>query len=289
MLPIFFLGTFVISWTLWILAAALQNNPADQVLGVPGLLNLAGAFAPSLMAVTLIGVSEGRRGLREVARRMLIWRVGVGWYMLVLAVPAAIVLAAIQVGWVFGTAAPDFANPPIRMLLAVSETAVPLWVLLLPIFLQQLVFGSAMGEEMGWRGYALPRLQARHSALRASLLLGTIWGLWHVPRLWVQYEGPAGLPFVWFVLGSVLGTVATAIMFTWVWNSTRGSLLLVLLFHAAYSVSGLFLPPAPTTAALSIAWMVAVGAIAAGGPELLSGRRSSPASPPTATDALPRI
>jgi membrane protease YdiL (CAAX protease family) len=289
MLPIFFIGTFVISWAFWTLAAALQNYPADQVLGVPGLLNLAGAFAPSLMAITLIGVSEGRRGLREVVRRMLIWRVGAGWYMFVLAAPAAITLAALEVGQVFGTTAPDFANPPIRMLLAVSETAVPLWVLLPPIFLQQLVFGSAMGEEIGWRGYALPRLQARQSALRASLLLGTVWGLWHLPRLWGQYEGPAGLPFVWFVLGSILGTVATAIVFTLVWNSTRGSLLLVLLFHAAYSVSGLFLSPAPTPVALSIAWIVALGAIAAGGPELLSGRRSSPASPPTATDAPPSV
>lgn len=145
-----------------------------------------------------------------------------------------------------------------------------------------------MGEEIGWRGFALPRLLAGRSALRASLLLGTIWGLWHVPRVWAQFEGPAGLPFAWFVLGSVLQTVATAILFTWVYHSTRGSLLLALLFHAAYSVAGLFLPPAPSAAGLLIAWLLALGAIRAGRPGRMSGRRGAPASRPLTKDAVRR-
>lgn len=94
-----------------------------------------------------------------------------------------------------------------------------------------------MGEELGWRGFALPRLQARMSALSASLILGLLWALWHLPLYLTAGHPLSEVFFGWFLL-SIL---ADAILFTWIFNNTRGSLLVVLLFHASIATSGLFL------------------------------------------------
>ena len=91
------------------------------------------------------------------------------------------------------------------------------------------VFTNA--EEIGWRGYALPRLQARHSALVASLVVGVVWAFWHVPKFLTAGGGQDDSSF-WLFL---VGTVATAVLFTWVFNSTGGSLLTVTLLHASLS------------------------------------------------------
>jgi membrane protease YdiL (CAAX protease family) len=89
--------------------------------------------------------------------------------------------------------------------------------------------GSAVGEEIGWRGYALPRLQARRTALTASLVIGSLHGLWHLP-LWLsgQHEHPLSV-----YPAFLIQAVALAVIYTWLYNSTKGSLLLVVLFHMA--------------------------------------------------------
>ena len=99
----------------------------------------------------------------------MIWRVSIFWYLFSFLVPAVIVLLAIGLHILLGGAVPEFGDPA-------------QWYLVIPVFLYVLFF-SVLGEEIGWRGYALPELQANHSALTASLIIGVIWGLWHVP-LW---------------------------------------------------------------------------------------------------------
>lgn len=136
-----------------------------------------------------------------------------------LVAPAAMNLVALGVGYLSGSTAPDFANPLIREL--TEMVGAPLWALVAPMVLQHPVVGSAMGEEIAWRRYALPRLQARLGALQASLLLGAIWGVGHLPRFWAHYEEPGSFSFAWFVLVSVLDTVAAAFLFTWVSNSSH--------------------------------------------------------------------
>lgn len=107
-------------------------------------------------------------------------------------------------------------------------------------FFQQMLFGSSMGEEPGWRGYALPRLQPQENRLRASLVLGTLWGLWHLP-LWLTRGNSAQETYIGW---HFLELLATSVLFTWVYNNTQGSLLLALLFHASIGVTALFLSSA---------------------------------------------
>jgi membrane protease YdiL (CAAX protease family) len=89
--------------------------------------------------------------------------------------------------------------------------------------------GSALGEEIGWRGFALPHLQARTSALRAALLIGVVWGCWHLP-LWLR--GAETNPLLLFVPFVVM-VIAMSVLCTWIYNGTGGSLLVVVLLHAA--------------------------------------------------------
>ena len=95
--------------------------------------------------------------------------------------------------------------------------------------------GGPIAEELGWRGFALPRLQARIGALAAGLVIGVAWGLWHLP-FFLFGEGASvvgGMPFVWYVLL----IVAWSVLMTWVYNNTRGSVLLAILFHAAINTT----------------------------------------------------
>jgi len=143
---------------------------------------------------------------------------------------------------ILGSPAPDFANP-----LVMSEYPAPPeafsagFLPLLPIVFVTQVFGSSMGEELGWRGFALPRLQTGQSALLASGVLGVVWGLWHLPRVWIPGDPFDIASFGWLMLGMVLD----AVLYTWVFNSTKGSLLLVLLLHTAQPVTTLFLAKVP--------------------------------------------
>jgi hypothetical protein len=133
-----------------------------------------------------------------------------------------------------GGTMPDFGQPFIRQFVPPSLNLVlaALAFLLFQVFVN--------GEEFGWRGYALPKLQARHTALVASLIIGVVWGLWHVPK-YLTAGDPHDLPFWLFALHSI----ASAILFTWVFNKTRGSLLIMLLLHAAVNTGIVALPIMP--------------------------------------------
>jgi membrane protease YdiL (CAAX protease family) len=144
-----------------------------------------------------------------------------------------VVLATILVNsWITGTPidltdsfAYSFFGPNANLLL-----------LVIPFLIADLITN---GEEIGWRGYVLPRLQVKHSALVASLILGVIWGLWHLPKFINHWNTAA---FGWFMVG----ITANAILYTWIYNNTKGSLLLASLFHAASNTAGVFLPVSTT-------------------------------------------
>jgi membrane protease YdiL (CAAX protease family) len=127
------------------------------------------------------------------------------------------------------------------------------------IFLLFQVFVN--GEEFGWRGYALPRLQARHSSLIATLIVGLVATIWHVPK-YLTVGDPHILPF-WFF---ALHTTMTAVFFTWVFNKTNGSLLLAILLHAGNNTGIVMLPVMPAaigdTRPLIIAYVLQIVAAA---------------------------
>jgi membrane protease YdiL (CAAX protease family) len=187
-------------------------------------------------ALTMTGLTQGRHGVSALLKRFLIWRVGWPWYLVALLLLPAITLLAVVLNAALTQSALDFSSVFAYKIFGPSAN--------LPLFVLPFLLFDAItnGEEMGWRGYVLPRLQAKHSALLASLLLGVIWGLWHWPKFLAT--GPTSL-FALFVVD----TTAKAVLYAWLYNNTRGSLLLVTLFHAAGNTAGAFLPVANTTTA----------------------------------------
>ena len=179
---------------------------------------ILGALAPAISAVIVIGISEGEAALRELFRRLGKWRVGWKWYLVVLVLPLAEGLLAVGVASSFG--AFKLARINIEMLRA---TLPAIW----------LVFLFAAGEELGWRGYALPRLLSSHNAIYASVILGTLHAVWHWPLILMPHQGMSDLPlFPW-----TTSVVAEAVVFTWILRNTGGSVLMVALFHGMVNIT----------------------------------------------------
>jgi uncharacterized protein len=262
----FFLLTFAISWAFWV-PAALHSRGFIS-FPVPSTFPLA-AFGPTLAALIFTAIFNRWGGLRVLLGRLFIWRVGVLWYVFALLYPAAVSLATTALYVLFGGEAPDFSNPPILRGYPLPPEVLEISPLvLLPFFfLTQLLISSPMGEEIGWRGYALPRLQTTRSALWVSVILGMLWQLWHVPKMVAEGMTLSEA----FSLWGLLGAVAVTILFTWMFNNTRGSLLLVLLFHTSFNVTGAFLSgvDAPLLT-LVPTWLIVGIVIAVAGPRYLS-------------------
>jgi membrane protease YdiL (CAAX protease family) len=224
-LLIFYLLTFALSWGLWIL--------------FPGTLTgLLGAWAPSLVAVILTAAWYGRTGLRTLLGRLIIWRVGLLWYLFALLWPPVLSLMVTGISMLFGNTAPDFANPPVMSVYPVPpevRSAGPL-VLLPMVFIIQF-FGSSLGEELGWRGFALPRFQSWWSPLVAGGIVGFIWGIWQTVHEWVPGQPLDAGSLIWLVMGMTLNGV----LYAWMFNNTRGSLIPALLLHTSQALTGLFL------------------------------------------------
>ena len=181
------------------------------------VVNLLMGYGPAFAALIVTAATEGKGSVLALLRRLLVWRVGLQWYALAifgLAIPTAITLG------LYTLLGGEVVGPPLSLGLILQQ---------LVLFLLLALFN---GEELGWRGYALPRLQANRSALAASLILGVPWTLFHLPYFFTQGSTFTSIP----PLSYLLLTMATSIIFTWVFNNTRGSVLLVHLLHQAGSV-----------------------------------------------------
>ena len=174
-------------------------------------------IGPLVAALIVLAIVEGRAGLTDLRRRMLRWRVGKRWYGFAILVPLAMVSAAIAISVALGSP------------LSVLDSLDP-WYLLVALFLFRLInpMDGPMGEEPGWRGFALPRLQGRHSPLVATLILGVIVAAWHLPLVF--------LPSQDFSPVFLLGSVGITFMYTWIYNHTHGSVLMTITAHAAQGV-----------------------------------------------------
>jgi membrane protease YdiL (CAAX protease family) len=206
----FFVLTYLVAWAFWVPLVVLQ----DRMPAAPAfLLRVLGSLVPSTIAIVLVARQHGRAEVRQLLRRLLMWRVGIGWYAAIIALTALPVLA-VWVSTLLGTPAP------------VVVTTIPM---VLSLFLFSIFPGSAMGEELGWRGYALPRLQAGRSALAASLIVGAAWGTYHLPLFLLGLPTRPLALFLPFALSGVIMSV----FYTWMYNGTGGSLLIAVLLHAA--------------------------------------------------------
>jgi membrane protease YdiL (CAAX protease family) len=170
-------------------------------------------YGPFLAAIIVTALTTGRVGVKALLRRLVQWRVGLRWYVVLLVLP---ILIDLLVGYA------------LVLFTGATLTTTPLspWYGLLPILALEFLQGP-LGEELGWRGYALPGLQVRRSALTASVLLGIVWTGWHLPLLFIPGASMYGFPLLAFLVYSV----AFAVLYTWLSNHTNGSVLIAMLFH----------------------------------------------------------
>lgn len=208
------------------------------------LLWLAGS-APTLVAVFLTALQSGRAGLRRLLR--LGWRVKPHWYLISLLGTPLVMLIALGLHIAFGGEMPQYRDP--NHLVTSPER----WHLVIVVFLYIFTF-TALGEEIGWRAYAHPRLQSRFSPFVSSLLLGLVWAFWHLPLFWMGGNFHQQLPVSWFIL-QVLGST---FLYTWIFNRTNGSLLIALFFHTSSNAAVGLLPllPLDTGGSLRPLWLV---------------------------------
>jgi membrane protease YdiL (CAAX protease family) len=222
------MSTFVKKYpaiSLLVLAMAFGFAPALAV--GKGLLSPAwaqlGALSASLAAIVLVLVEGRKGGLRELLSRALIWRVGIRWWIFAMFYVIVPSVAALYLYQPLGGPAVDWSG------LQPLYQVVPMFIFL--------TLAAGIGEEFGWRGFLLPRLQARHNALVSGLIVGVVWAAWHVPMFFIegtsQYEqGLAGglLPAI---LAYAVFVIVQSVQFTWLFNNTRGSVLLAAVFHGA--------------------------------------------------------
>lgn len=212
---------------------------------VPFLVYLTLGYGFIFASLLMTGLTLGKEGLVTLLKRFLLWRVGWKWYLALLIMPV-LILAGVLLNAALTQTPLDFSTAYAHKIFGPSAN---LLVFVIPFFL---VDALTNGEEIGWRGYVLPRLQARHSALTSALLLGVVWAFWHLPKFLSHWDT---VTFAWYIVD----TTAKSVLLTWLYNNTKGSLLLTTLCHAAWNTAGVFLPTATTvTNANSGAFIITV-------------------------------
>jgi membrane protease YdiL (CAAX protease family) len=210
-LAAFLVLTYGLSWALWIPLDLFQDAASGPYSSIALLI---GSNIPSVVAIVLTAVGLGKAATRKLLGRLLIWRVGWRWYLVLLA-PTALVIGTISL------VAVTRGGPTAALAVPLLSAIITMAFMIFP--------GSALGEEIGWRGYALPRLQFGRTALTASLVVGSLHGLWHLP-LWLRGDADYQLSVYPAFL---IQALALSVIYTWLYNSSKGSLLLVVLFHMA--------------------------------------------------------
>lgn len=191
---VFVIVAFLISWFPW------------YIYGKGFLV-----FGPSIAGIITIAIISGKSGLRDMTKRALHWRVGSLWWTIALFFSGLLLLISIGINTILGYHLPDFTFFKAGWYLA-------------PVFFLMTIVGGPLGEELGWRGFALPYLQRKWNPMVASIIIGTVWGLWHLPLFFqagsLHYQlGIAFLPVF------MLGEITLSSIMTWIYNKSRGSLL----------------------------------------------------------------
>src|SRR5262245_43426126 len=218
----FFALTFAVSWPAWLVASAIE------IPILHWLVFMIGVFAPSLVALWLTHRAQGETGTRALLNRILDWRVGARFYLFAAGYMAAIkLLVALTLRAATG-AWPRFGDDPWYLILVAIPFATP----------------TQAGEEIGWRGYSLPRLAAGIGLGPAGVLLGAVWACWHLPLFFLPGADTTGQSFPVYLLQ----VTALSVAFGWLYWRTDGSLLLVMLMHAAVNNTKDIVPSAVSSA-----------------------------------------
>ena len=214
-LILYFVLAYAISWAIGIPLVLEHQGLMARML--PDWAHYFVAYGPLLSAVIVTWLSEGRDGLNKLSERLTLWKVQPIWWFA--AFSPLIIGAVIIIGLVLvtGESISIARLGEVNYLPPLGIGALVLWFM---------TFG--IGEETGWRGYALPHLQKNRSALSATLILAVLWALWHLPQFFYLFD-----PTI--AIGWGLGLFAGAIVFTWLFNSASGSILIVAVWHGCFN------------------------------------------------------
>ena len=265
-LVFYFIMAYAFSW-LAEMPLVLSQDGAGLLsyrspLGMYASNGVATFVGPFLSAFIMTGITEGSSGVGRLVRRMVLWRVGFSWYLFAfLGIPAIMVLSVIFLPGVLAS----FQGLAIVIFLPFQGLAPLSPLSLLVLFVTVFFLGGPLGEEPGWRGFALPRLQRRYGPLVGSLMLAPLWAFWHLPIFWVPAWNypPTILNIVMFVIAAI----AFTIVMTWVFNNTKGSVFIAVLVHATYNtylaiLYGLFPTPLVNDYGSNVPILIGFGALA---------------------------
>jgi len=210
-ISIFFVLTFVLSWFPW------YAGIAPEVM----------AMGPSIAAFIVVLIIGGRRGFVNLLRPFGRWRASLGIWGLAIFGPGILYLIGLGVHLLFGGKAPPF------IMIREELNLIPLYLVMVVL----MPWNGPVGEEFGWRGYALPKLQNKYGSLIASLIIGTIWGIWHLPDFFAPLGVISALVAalgMGFLIPYTLGTIANTVFMTWLYNKSKASALIAgIVWHAA--------------------------------------------------------
>jgi len=241
----FFVLAFAITWAI-LIPTVLASYGLISIPIPTGFLLIMG-YGPTIAAVAVTGALGGAPAIRALFKRLLIWRVGWGWWAVTLLLNGLIILGALGLYALLGNDVPPFPALGPGLLVDVVVTFV--------------LVALVNGEEIGWRGFALPHLQARYGVPTTVAVLGVLETLFHLPIFFnngaSDAGGQNGAPFGAFLASSVVAVF----LFVWLYDHTRGSLLVATLFHASMNAWSNILPFPATSA--SFFWMLALAQVAA--------------------------
>jgi membrane protease YdiL (CAAX protease family) len=221
-LTLYFVLTYAITWTVW--APILAAAQGWVSWNVPYALYYFGSFGPMLSALVLTALTTGRAGISELFRRVFKWRVEFRYYAFAMLVPIGLFVIALLVNRAITGTWSDLS-------LLGQADYLPYLGPFAVLGLWMLTYG--LGEETGWRGFALPHLQKDRSAASATLILALLWATWHLPAFFFRDTyvdlGLLGFPMFAFMM------IFSTMVFTWLYNSTQGSIFIMIIFHAMFN------------------------------------------------------
>lgn len=228
---IYFLLTYAYSWTLWI-PSVLDGIGLDlpfDVAGYSTLMVIIGAFAPMLAAITLVAREEGRKGVKSFLAQAIDLHIKPIYLILALVIPLAIHLISHYLALAVGLEVAQTLFP--------AEMSVSPIILAIPYFVLMLVIGGGQ-EEFGWRGYAQQPLQEKFGVIPASLVIGVVWGFWHLPLWFMAGDLHSAYSFAAFVIM----TTSISLVYAWLYNTSGKKLIAVLFLHAMSNTAAPLLP-----------------------------------------------